>query len=220
MSTVPSIIRKTLVKPPILVDEDPAEYRELFEAISNDERPQSLQEWLLVADIVNVAWEILRLSGLKVRALHSALLRTLIQDLSDGWMNYIDFTRPKPLWHAVFRRDIFGALAGDPAARLRIEKLLEPHGLTLDSVVASGFAQKISVQLSADRLLEAANRRRNALYADLERARSKSRRINNLPLVDAPSVAEGDGPNATPAEAPENADAGAPLLALPREQHS
>jgi hypothetical protein len=219
MSTVPSIIRKMLVKPPILVDEDPAEYRELFEAISNDERPQTHHEWLLVLDIVNVAWEILRLSGLKVRVLHSALLHTLIQDLSDGWANFVDLTRPKPLWHAVFRRDIVGVAAGDPAARLRMEKLLEPHGLTLDSVVASGFAQKISVQLSTDRLLESANRRRNALYADLERARSKSRRINNLPLVDAPSVAVGDGPNATPAEALENADAGAPLLP-PREQHS
>src|SRR4051794_30766240 len=124
MSKMPSIIRKTLVKRPILVDEDPAAYRELFEAISNDERSQSLREWLLVADIVNVTWV-------------------------------------------------------DPAAKLRIEKLLEPHGLTLDGVVASGFGRKISVQISTDRLLETAYRRRNALYQDLERVRSKSRRIDN-----------------------------------------
>jgi hypothetical protein len=161
-------------------------------------------EWFLVFDITCEVWELLRLRGLKARVLHAELLRALTQEVNVGYVNHINADEPKPPWLAQFRRMFVGVLAGDPAAKLRIEKFLEPEGLTLESLLASAFWRKIETQVSADRLVESAYQRRNALYDDLERVRSKAQRTGNLPpTVQSPSVAEGDEQGA-PAKRVEN----------------
>jgi hypothetical protein len=74
---------------------------------------------------------------------------------------------------------------------LRVEEFLNQRGHTIDSLVASAFGYKLPTQVAIDRLLEAAYRRRNAFYADLERVRSKARRPDDLPTkaVESPPVA-------------------------------
>jgi hypothetical protein len=103
----------------------------------------------------------------------------------------VDYTQPRPPWLAEFRRGVIGFLAGDVAAKSRVEEFLNQLGHTIDSLVASAFAYKLPTQVAADRLLEAAYRRRNAFYADLERVRSKARRPDDLPTkaVESPPVA-------------------------------
>ena len=192
----PPVVAKMVAKPAILADEDKAEFQELFEAIWADESPETLEECLIVADIANVVWDLFRLRGLKIRALNSSLLETLVKDQYDV-SRHIDLTKSgiaaATVWQTAFRRDLVGVLFCDAAAKARLEKFLGSKGLTLESIVASNFRRNISTQLTADRLVEAAYHRRNALYADLERARSKARRTGNLSAtVESPSVAEGD----------------------------
>ena len=79
---IPSIIRTMLSKPPILLGEDPAEYKELVDLVRKEVRPQQLQEWILMMDIVEAEWELLRLRGLKVGMLHAAIPRALHSQLS------------------------------------------------------------------------------------------------------------------------------------------
>jgi len=81
-------------------------------------------------------WELLRLRGLKARVLHAEFLHALVQEANVGYANRIDLREPKPPWLAQFRRIFVGVLAGDPAAKLRMEKFLEPEGLTLESLPA------------------------------------------------------------------------------------
>src|SRR3977135_2330566 len=70
-----------LERPPILVDEDRADYNDLFEMLCEDECPQTMEEWILVADIAYADWEVFRLRGLKVRGFHAALLRVLLREI-------------------------------------------------------------------------------------------------------------------------------------------
>ena len=203
MCKVPPFINRMLRRPPILADEDLVEFQELFDTIWQEELPQTVQEWMLFADITNEEWEILRLRGLKPRALHAVLLDALIHDMATGDAVRVDLIHPRPSWLAEFRRGVIGVLAGDAAARLQVEELLKQHGHTIDSLVASAFAYKMPTQVAADRLLEAAYRRRNAFYADLERVRSKARHPDDLPTksVESPPVAPSSEPVAGQTEA-------------------
>ena len=189
---MPAFITKLLAHPPILVDERKEEFQELFEIIRADEDPQTSQEWVIVGDLACEVWELLRLRNLKVRVLDVNLLDSFLQERAVGYAVHIDFTRPKPTWLTQFRRDLIGVECGDAAAKQRVDKVLESEGLTLDSIVAASFARKIATQLSADKLVEAAYKRRNALYADLERLRAQARRAEKLPAMESPSVADGN----------------------------
>jgi hypothetical protein len=193
MSKVPAFINRLRRRPPLLADEDQADYQELFDTIWQEERPQTVREWMLVSDIANEEWEILRLRGLKPRALNAGLLDALVNDLAAVDWPGINLDLPK--WLAEFRRGVIGVLAGDAAARLQVEEFLKERDLTLDGLVASAFGSKISTQLAADRLVDAAYRRRAAFYSDLERVRS-TRRPDDQPTqaVESPPVAPSNEP--------------------------
>jgi len=75
VSKTPLIIKTLLARPAVLVDEDRADFRELFESICADERPQTLQEWVLIADILIEVWEIFRLRGQEALTLEGQCFR-------------------------------------------------------------------------------------------------------------------------------------------------
>jgi hypothetical protein len=201
---MPDFIVKLLARPPVLADEHKEEFQELFEIIRSDEDPQISQEWMAVFDIACEVWELLRLRSLKVRVLHVNLLDSFEQERAVGYAVRIDLTRPKPQWLAQFRRDLIGLMAGDASAKQRLDEFLASEGFTLEDVVAASFARKIATQVSADKLVEAAYRRRNALYADLERLRTQTRRREKLPLVESPSVTDGNEKMIQPPEGDES----------------
>jgi hypothetical protein len=175
----------------------------LFDEIWQQEHPQTFHEWALIADITIEEWEILRLRGLKPRALHAVLLDALVHDMATGDAVRVNYTQPRPPWLAEFRRSVIGVLAGDVAAKLQMEEFLQQQGHSIDSLVASAFAYKMPTQVAADGLLEAAYRRRNSFYAELERVRSKARRSDGLPAkaVESPPIAPSGEPITTQTEA-------------------
>src|SRR5262249_36965375 len=129
----PLIIQRMLERPPILVDEDRAEFNDLFEMLCDDEQPRTMEERILVHDIAYADWEIFRLRGLKVRGFHAALLRVLLKEIDVGLqVKYINATEgTPPKWHKQFRGLVTGVLAGNADARSAMAKLLASHGLTV-----------------------------------------------------------------------------------------
>src|SRR5262245_31410214 len=162
-------IRKLLGKRPIIAGEDPADYDLLTELVRKDVRPQALQEWLLMKDIVDAEWELLRLRGLKVTMLHAMVPRAVKAQMLDGRASLPTVHK----WVQPLRGHLIGILAGDPAAKQELEKLLEAEGLTLDVVTAAAFEKTIVAQVHTDRMAAAAYDRRNAAYAELDRVRAK-----------------------------------------------
>jgi hypothetical protein len=176
-----------------LIDEDRAEFCDVFELVRDEVNPRTLKEWILAADTAYAEWEIFRLRGLKVRVVLAALAEAFHKEVNIG-IQIVGFRGKRPDWHVKFRKWVVGMLAGDASAKLSVTKTLETAGLTLESLVASTFAFTISTQVATDKMVDAAYQRRKAFYADLERLRSKGA-PNDLPakVVESPSVAPSDG---------------------------
>jgi hypothetical protein len=189
---IPLIIKRMLERPDILVDEDRAEYCDLFELVCDEVKPRTLKEWNLAASIAYTEWEIFRLRGLKVRVVHAAVIGSLHKLVHIG-IKVVDRKEP-PEWHAVVRNIVIGVLAGNASAKVAMAMTLESASLTLESLVASTFAFTISTQVATDKLADAAYQRRKALYSDLERLRSKAAPNDRVAkVVESPSVAPSDG---------------------------
>src|SRR5262245_39706807 len=166
---VPSNVAKLFGKRPIVAGEDPADYDLLTKLVRKDVKPQDLREWLLMKDIVDAEWELLRLRGLKVTMLHAMVPRAVKAQMFDGRTSLPTVHK----WVQPLRGHLVGILAGDPTAKQELEKLLEAEGLTLDVITAAAFEKTIVAQVHTDRMAAAAYDRRNAAYAELERVRGK-----------------------------------------------
>src|SRR5262249_39934504 len=86
--------RKLLRKRPIMAGEDPADYGLLMKLVSRDVRPQDLREWLLVKDIVDSEWEVLRLRGLKVTMLHAMVPRAVRAQMFRHGASFPELVQP------------------------------------------------------------------------------------------------------------------------------
>jgi hypothetical protein len=166
---MPTALRKLFSKPPLMAGEDKADYDELLQLVYAEVEPSAVQEWLLVRDIVDAEWELLRLRGLKPAMLHAALPRAFREELS-GVDDFLNSTLTPTI-----RRLVIRIAAGDPDAKQELAKLLEQHAMSLDLLAAVAFERTIGPQLHTDRMAGAAYDRRNAAYVELERLRERSR---------------------------------------------
>ena len=151
-------IRTTFRNPPILANEDRAQYDDLKRLVLSDIKPRGLQETLLTRDIVDAEWEVCRLRWMKMAILHAVLpgvIRTRMleargtRSLDRGLM-------------AKVRKHVSAFVNGDPKAQQQLEKLLEGYQLTLDLVIAATFDDRIVSQIHIDRMTTTALERRNA----------------------------------------------------------
>jgi hypothetical protein len=173
-----------------MAGEDPAQYQNLVELVHGDLQPQDLQEWLLVRDIVNAEWELLRLRGMKVGMLHAMLPRAVSSLICDAQ----GFVKLEAEWVVPLRKLLIGKVAGDEKAKQKLERLLGRLGLSLDVVTAATFEETIHSQVHTDRMVAAAYERRNMAYAELERRRAKQTKTAGRPSDDEEIVQEVGAP--------------------------
>ena len=166
-NAMPAVVRRMLARPSLMAGENRTEYDELVGIVRREVRPQDLQEWVLMLDIVEADWELLRLRGLKVGMLHAAIPRALNSQISDT-----DGVVPTAA-AATLRKHLIGMLGGDQAAREKLDTLLATHDLNWDLLTAIAFEANIVPQVHTNRMAVAARERRNAAYADLERLRAR-----------------------------------------------
>ena len=146
--------------PPILKGEDPAAYDELLARISGAVGPSDILEEIWVRDVVDLAWEALRLrrlkSGLLDASIHEGL--TEILKVLVGW------TAAEELATSWVRNDV--------KAREEINKMLTSAGLTMESAAAQTLALNIDVIERIDRMIMHAEARRNAVLREIDRHRA------------------------------------------------
>ena len=183
-------VRKLFGRRPIMAGEDPADYELLMKLVRSDVKPQDLREWLLMKDIVDAEWEVLRLRGLKVTMLHAVIPHAVRAQMFEQRASFPKLVQP-------LRRHVVGILAGDPTSKEELEKLLEGHGLTLDITIAAAFEKTIIAQAHTDRMAASAYDRRNKAYAELERLRGKPDPDQDLHEMEeeAPPTVPGNGSN-------------------------
>jgi hypothetical protein len=143
---------------PLIQGERSARYHSLFAGVCETLGPTDVLEQLWIQDIVDLAWEVIRLRGLKAdlmaAAAHQGMAQVLAplvdapRQIAEGWARRNE--RVVPL----------------------VEAALAKAGLTMDAVTAATFAARIADLERIDRMMAAAEARRNAALRELDRHRS------------------------------------------------
>jgi hypothetical protein len=168
-TSMPAVVRRMFGKRPIIGGEDAATYDQLLRQIIAEHSPQSLHQWLLIKDIADAAWELLRLSRMKAGAVNAAMPRVLRTLRADGVMM-------KDATVALMKQHLWDAVDGGVQAQARLNKLLREQDLSLDELAAAAFERTIGSQAQIDRMTTSTANRRDAAYAELARLRSSSLR--------------------------------------------
>jgi hypothetical protein len=66
---LPVMLAKIFGPPPLVGNEDPQLYRELFSLIADEHDPKAIGDWLLVKDLADLHWERLRERRLKAEVI-------------------------------------------------------------------------------------------------------------------------------------------------------
>lgn len=172
---------------PLLQGEDAAAYHELLEQVSEAVKPSDLIEEILVHDVVDLTWEILRLRRIKSSFISKALLDLLESILEPLLRPKAEKSEPKtgeanfglqlppfvvPAQPRKSRDLVKRWIQRDPAATARINKLLSDAGMSMTDVAAQAFKKEFDNIERVERLLTVAEGRRNATLREIDRRRA------------------------------------------------
>jgi hypothetical protein len=158
---------------PLVEGENAGAYDELLVRISSAVRPHDIFEEIWVRDIVDLVWEAFRLRRLKACVMTAGARAALAINLSPlvGREQADGLTRS---WAA--RR---------PGANAEVEEHLATIGIGLDGVAAQGLCLKLDVLERIDRMIMAAEARRNAALREIDRHRATLGRQLRQAVLDA-----------------------------------
>jgi hypothetical protein len=145
---------------PLIEGEDAGAYDELLVRISTAVRPADIFEEIWVRDVVDLVWEALRLRRLKACAMTAGARKALAQNLRPlvGWDQANGLARS---WSA-----------RKPGAHAAVEEHLVSAGIGLEGVVAEGLCIELDKVERIDRMIMAAEARRNAALREIDRHRA------------------------------------------------
>ena len=129
--------------PPLIRDDTAAAYEALFAHIIAEVKPHGIVEHIWVRDFVDLAFEVVRLRGLKADLLTASAgegLRTVLRDLDAD-----DYFTLAKRWHA-----------RDPDAIATVEAVLAAAGLGLGVVRAQALAARLREVEAFDRMIRSA----------------------------------------------------------------
>jgi hypothetical protein len=139
---------------------DAGAYDELLVRVSAAVRPADIFEEIWVRDIVDLVWEAFRLRRLKACVMTAGARFALSQTLGPlvGWPQADGLARS---W-----------AAREPGAVAEIEAHLATAGIGLEGVAARGLCHELGFVERIDRLIMAAEARRNAALREIDRHRA------------------------------------------------
>jgi hypothetical protein len=176
-SPIPADLQPLFDDPPVLSTENSSQYRSLLDQIAKCVKPKDVIEWLWVRDIVDLSWEIQRLRRFKALFIERA--RQNISDCAEDGGGPI-----RPIL-------VIRSSALDPPIEKQIEeqtKTKRRKAKFTESDSAGGFQACISDYQCVDRLLAAAEVRRNEALHEIELRRdSLARRLRRATdeIIDA-----------------------------------
>jgi ribosomal protein L12E/L44/L45/RPP1/RPP2 len=147
--------------PPVLLEgEDLAQYERLLAQVTAAVEPVDVIEELWVRDVVDLAWEGLRLRRLKTDLL-VASTRAGLHAVLDG---LVGFKEVGPLVNGWYRRD--------PEIIRTVEDVLETAGLSMDHASAKTLSTQLDDVERIDRMIANAEARRHVVLREVDRHRA------------------------------------------------
>ena len=145
---------------PVLMGEDEAGYAGLAARVVGVSGPRDAIEELLLRDVIDLTWEILRLRRLKAGLLRASMSAGVSQVLETVGYPYFQSERLSQDW-----------AAGAAKARKQVDAVLAGAGLSIAEATAKTFESKIEVFEQIDRMQASAEARRNNALREIDRHR-------------------------------------------------
>jgi hypothetical protein len=145
--------------PPLFEGEDTAAYEGLVERVAGAVAPADVLEEMWVRDVVDLAWEALRLRRLKATLLSAAAHQGVVAVL-------------RPLIGYATEELVMRWTARDPDAVAKVDGLMATAGLGMDAVRAQTLAVRIDDVERIDRMSREAGSRRDAALHEIARHRA------------------------------------------------
>jgi hypothetical protein len=158
---------------PLIEGEDAAAYDELLVRISSAVRPHDIFEEIWVRDIVDLVWEAFRLRRLKACLMTAGARSALARHLSPlvGGAQADGLAR--------------GWAAREPLAGAEVAEHLAAAGIGLDGIAAQGLCIHLDFIERVERMIMAAEARRNAALREIDRHRATLGRQLRQAVLDA-----------------------------------
>ena len=166
---IPAVFDRVVQPAHLMPGESLADYNALRDMIIEELSPQSGIEWLWVADLVELSWEIIR-----YRTLRQEMLHVRRQDAIEAMLQRIDLTCIPPADRPAARDQIrFNSdqWRNDPTVSAEIEARLGARGIDDSSVNAEVLIQAKELLILFDNLMQSAQARRIVLLREINRRR-------------------------------------------------
>jgi len=162
---LPPEIARIFRKPPLLVGESSREYAEICKSLVHTINPQNHLEWLLLKQVLDLYWEILRLSRFKTEIVNMCWCEALRQAVESILEGEDDERRRAAQEHV---DGWFATLEAQEATR----KLLLKHGISEDAIMAQAMVLRLPELQVIDKLLERARVSQMATLREIEHYRA------------------------------------------------
>jgi hypothetical protein len=173
---VPEDIAAILGPPPVLRTEDPRAYEQLFAAQVREWDPQDTTEWLLVRDLTDLGWEILRLQRVKTNVLKIVLkdaLAEIFVAMLPGSRRSLSQKGSQAYYETCAEAEHQADLYFEgPAAREKVTTELAKYDLDAEAIVAQAYVVTGKDLERLDDMLTAATVRRTCIKRDLNEHRA------------------------------------------------
>jgi hypothetical protein len=148
----------------LLPGENKADYLTVAERIVSASRPRDAIEDLLIRDVIDLSWEVLRLRRVKSSILKASMadgIKKVLNDLGEGRGQHYGYTEALGQSWA----------AGDKSARREVARVLKAAELGTDEVTAKTLERRLDSFERLDRMMASAEARRNNALREIDRHR-------------------------------------------------
>lgn len=172
---------------PLIDGESGHDFQAFQEACLRDIAPKGALEKIWAQDVIGYSWDVLRLRRLKVEVLRAGRKHAVAKLLGQYRL------RKSALDNSIFivDEDYNTALeweAGEPDAVKKVRRVMERYGLGPDAIMAIALQENLDTIEQIDRLIDAAEFRRNAILRDLEKRRDllarRARQVTDSGILD------------------------------------
>jgi len=165
--------------PPILPGEDASAYEALVRQVTADVKPAGIIEKMWVRDIVDLTWEILRWRRIK-KTLVSLVVAVKHQECFEVPASSEGTAQSKNSIREASQITAILWFKEDPKV-LELLKVLEKHKVILPMTksIDSAFLSELDRIERIDRLIAAVERRRNAVFREIDRRRAFARSLRD-----------------------------------------
>ena len=163
--------------PPILPGEDASAYEALLTRVSADVKPKDTIEKFWVRDIVDLTWDVFRLRKIKAGLASQHFLDVLSNRLHGlvydcpGYPSSTEGLNIQEFEKSLCYTLPYQWLNKEPDVVAWMSELETDKNISMNEVTASAFVRNLDRIERVDRLLAAAESRRNAAFREIERRR-------------------------------------------------